>query len=460
MSKLIWVLSLVAWVASSSAAFAEPSAKPSPRSFKSKKKEKKGWWDKAKDTMAGWVPKPIKRGWRKSVKKWNQTTRAYRALRDLFGGDKEDRKKAAKHARQERRKAWWKRADERAERRVMRQLRLEMWQRACREGSSRACRRWALQYPRAAEPLQLLRDLLRRRKMWKPLYKLCRLLQKREPKQIVNQLCVADTLREMGRYPQALAMYRKMVVQFPDNGSVWLDWGRVLLLQKKYIHAQGACRRATQRMPREAAAWRCLGQSLHSSHRKKARVAYEKACKLGDSKSCRNILSVLPKSRLKRWWVWSKIRSRLLARGVARTSARGGCRMGMGAACRSIARRYRKKAKLLKQYQRYREAIWWLRRATQISPKEAINWRLFGLLLLEKQPSLEACKALRNSLKYNPKQQTLWLKLGTCYQVTVKKQLKQAREAYWKACRPKRGLSLPEACRKACSLGAKDACYR
>ncbi|TNE49141.1 MAG: hypothetical protein EP343_12735 [Deltaproteobacteria bacterium] len=457
MIRRIGLLTVLCLAIGFAPAWADSTNKPAPRDTQAKKK---GWWQRTKDKMAEWVPGPVKRGWKRSVKKWNQATRAYRALRDLFGGDKADRAKAAKAAKRKLRRAWWKRADERAERRVLKRLRLDMWRQACRAGSSRACRRWAKGSPTNMEPFQQLRDLLRRRKQWKPLYKLCQKLYAKKPKDLENSLCLADSLRELKRYPESLSIYRKLVVAHPNNGTIWLDWGRLLLLQKKYLHAEGACRRATQRMPKASSAWRCLGLALQSSQRKKARLAFEKSCSLGDSRSCRSILDVLPKSRLKRWWVWSKIRSKLLARGMARTSARGGCRMGMGAACRSIARRYRKKATLLRRYQRHREALWWLRRATQVSPREAINWRLFGLLLLKQQPSEEACLALRRSLRYKPKQPDLWLKLGSCYQVTVEQQLKRARQAYLKACRPKqRNKGLPEACRKACNLGAKEACY-
>ncbi len=437
-----------------------PAVRSEKAPARKKQKRTPSLWQRFKNGVASLIPESIKRGWRKTAKKWNQTVAVYRAVRNLMMGDKKTRQRAARvrHKRAVRRR--WKQADRAIERQALRGLQLVLWRKACRAGSARSCQRWSKRYPKLNEPLLQLRDILRHRKQWKPLLLVCRVLYQRMPHVLENQLYMADALQAMGKRRDALTLYRNLSLRFSESGVVWLDWGRLLLQKKNWKQAQAACLRATQRMPRDPAAWRCLGDSQAKFQKKQARIAYEKACSLGDNRACHGVLHVLPRSRWSRWWAWSRIRSKLVGRAVARGSVRGSCSLGMGVACRSVARSYLRKAKKLQQYQRNSEALWWLRRATRFAPKQPKVWRALGLLLMTYRPSPEACQALRHSLRLKPRQFDLWLKLGSCYQLTARRGLQQARGAYLKACQPNTpGSGKPEACRKACELGVKSACY-
>lgn len=446
------------WASGEKESSGESSTRPPDE--KKQSKPQKGWWERSKDWMSQWIPEPVQQGWRKTRKKWNQTVTVYRALRDLFWGDEETRRKAVEIRSQQVRIAGWQHADRMAERQAMQDLQVALWRRACRIGSARSCERWRQRDIANHEPLRLLRDILRRRKQWNALLLVCQELKQREPKVLENQLCIADVMRIQKRWEAALGVYRELVVRFPDTGVVWLDWGKLLLQQKRWQDAQKACLRATERMPKDGQAWHCVGHAYRGTDRKQARAAYEKACQLGQTEACRDILSVLPRSRWSRWWTWSRIRSKIVGRNISSTAVRGTCRMGMGVACRRLARQYLEYAQKLKQYQRHSEALYWLRRASLLAPQQPDIWKTLGLLLMEQKPGTEACLALERSLSLQPEQVDLWLDLGVCYQRSASEGVMKARQAFLKACRPgSSGQGKPEACRKACRLGAKEACY-
>ena len=400
---------------------------------KESKEKKPSVWSKMVKSMGKIVPKGVKKSWKKTTKKWQQTVEVYKAMRKLLKEGDDERKDRLKKEKKRLSKQQWQDRDHIIEKRILQQYQLELWQRSCHAGSATACISWAQKRPKEIKPWRLLRNIWVRRKQWERIMPICERLTQMKQAQLEDYLCYARSLVALNRAKKALVIFQALHKNYPTHGDIQLALGQAHLTQKEFKQAQTACLQATKSMPKDPITWNCLGASLRTSDKMKALRAYYKACTLGHGASCSTVLSLRPSGFRGLVW-WSTTVARISAMGISKTTLSQSCYLGLASSCSQLAIQHRARAKRLASYKRVEQAEWWYRRATQIAPKEAINWRALGVFLSARKKWKQACPALQRSLQLDAKQPVIWRKLGECHKALAKQIISQSTQAHRKAC--------------------------
>ncbi len=446
---LLLSFSLPAWATPASQKKKEPpSPSPSQKSHSHSKKNPKPQtsrakrlWNKFLGKVSHLVPKPIKRGWEKTKKKWAQTVAVYQAMRLLMKGSLEEQKKEEMESKRRQQYHRWLQEDQEIEKKVREEMRLSFWQKACLAGSAHSCLRWAKEEPLKFAPWRTLRDIWLRRQKWNELLPICRRLSELPQHTISDQLCYARSLAALGNIEKAEKIYQIILKEHPRHGLAWLEAGLFQLTKGQRTQGEKLCRRALQLMPKLPKAWECLGEALKKKNPQKALQAYYQACRLESAPACQMVLKLRPKGLKGLVW-WSSAITRMSSQTLSWGTLAQSCRFGIHTACRRLAHYYRKKAQQSLKYKQFDKARWLFQKATQLAPEDHENWRALGLYLFHQQAWKQAIAPLRRSLKLNEKQPLVWFALGRCYQRLVNKKKGEADKAF----------------RRACALGENAAC--
>jgi tetratricopeptide (TPR) repeat protein len=369
----------------------------------------------------------------------------YTAIKKLLSEEDKERRARLKKEKKAARKARWKRQDNSIESQVRAEFRMTFFQRACLRGSSRACLEWMKMEPQKVDPQHFLRGILLRRKQWKQVLPLCKMLAKRKKPHFEDQLCLAETLAALGKHLKAQQQYTTLLKQYPNHGPTWLALGELEWKRDLFPQAERACRKATVLLPSSSEAWECLARSLLSQKNRKKETlkAYHKSCTLGSSTACQKVLKLRPKG-VRGWWWWGTTVARMGSRGISLETVRRSCQLGVASACINLSREMLKKAKSLLKHNQPARANGWYQRATTVAPTFAPAWREKGLFLVSQKQWPSACSSLATSLRLNPRQPKLWTTLSICYKKRANLTLLRSQKAL----------------KQACALGINTACQQ
>jgi len=204
---------------------------------------------------------------------------------------------------------------------------------------------------------------------------------------------------DQGKFREAVAAYRKVLVINPNDAQAWYNLGVAYRSRGEFDDAVQACRKALSINPEDAKAWSNLG------------VAYTGQGKLEEAvQAHRKALAINPDLAE----AWNNLGVALESQGKLEEAVQAH-RKAL-AINPDLAEAWNNLGVALESQRRYEEAVEAYRKALTVNPNYAGAWTNLGLGLASQRKFDEAVQAHRKALAINPKYAEAWGNLGVALQ--------------------------------------------